>query len=113
MPGTRASWPMQSAANKATSGNHQRSPPRANIPQKIARAPKAEKFSGKGAKRKANVSPSKRTISTKRSPGVRLAVELAVELAERLDEVGSDKRESSRKGVGMTSNLWNVSGWII
>jgi len=40
-------------------------------------------------------------------------VELTVELAERLDEVGSDKRESSRKGVGMTSNLWNVSGWVI
>jgi hypothetical protein len=100
---------MQSAANKANSGNHQRSPPRANIPQKIAKAPKAEKFSGKGAKRRANVSPSKRTISIKRRPGVRIAVGLAA----RLDEVGLDKRESARKGVGMTSNLRNVSGWMI
>jgi hypothetical protein len=104
---------MQSAANKANSGNHQRSPPRANIPQKIAKAPKAEKFSGKGAKRRANVSPSKRTISIKRRPGVRIAVGLAVGLAARLDEVGLDKRESARKGVGMTSNLRNVSGWMI
>lgn len=52
---------MQSAVKSAAIGNHHRNAPEVYSPQKIANAPKAEKFSGKGANLNARVNTIRST----------------------------------------------------
>jgi hypothetical protein len=80
---------MQSARNNAARGNHHLKEPEVYKPQKIAKAPNAEKFSGRGAKRRASVSPSNNTATRTECPW----------------EERSDRLESLMKRVGMSNNL--------